>query len=204
MASLTATTGPRAPVQGGRVVGIDRLRGLAITGMIVSHALAAFPTAWGNVARASVLRPIAPIFLVVAGALIADRTPRPRTVARIAVAAAASEVIALAAGLQTGHILGLFVGLLLVWHIYQRYPALVVFGGLTFALNAAVFPWPWTYQPGAALGLMFLGAWVGRDTVARVGGRLPRVGLEVVGRYPLSFYLGHLGALAVLEVARGG
>lgn len=178
-----------------RVGWIDGARGLSIAAMIVSHVgLVTGLTPWWF--HLYVMRPVAPMFLLLLGLLWRPGFRR-RHVQFIA-GMVAAQVLALTLGFPFPNILLLMGAALLVMPAAMRWPTAV----LTLCVCQLAF-WPvpdwWTgYQPGFVVAFVLAGQLLPQDGYLRGYGRLgSKLGMEVVGRWPLTFYLGHLLVLVV-------
>lgn len=178
-----------------RLVGLDRLRGLAILLMVLDHV---WMLAGGPVElRWTVTRAAMPLFFVVAGSLVRRLTWRHAWVAWVGLALplavpwidrpnvlvwyAVGAVCVAVAGRSGPRGLWLALGVL-----------------LTVAANGyGAGVWAHSYEPAATVGLMLVGALAGRGSVAQLGDRLPGW-LAWPGRYPLTAYVGHLLVLRVI------
>lgn len=177
-----------------RVTWIDGARGLSIVLMIVSHVGMVTGTTpyWFHL---YVMRPVAPVFVLLLGMLW--RPGLRRRHVQFAGGIVAAQLLAAVLGFPAPDIL-LVMGLaLLVLPAAIRVPHLAL--ALCFT-QVAFWPVPgWNGYPlGFVLGLALIGALVPADGFVRHYGRLgAALHLDVVGRYPLTFYLGHLLVLVV-------
>lgn len=183
----------------GRVGWIDGARGLSIAAMIVSHASLTFDLlpAWFHVV---VMRPVAPMFLLLLGMLW--RPGFRRRHVQFAGALVASQLFALTLGFAVPNIFVVMGICLLLMRLAVRWPVATV----VLCVNQLVF-WPlpdwWSGYPlGFALLLVLLGHLIPADGFMRAYGNLgQRLGLTVVGRYPMTFYLGHLLVLVLVSLS---
>lgn len=179
-----------------RVGWIDGARGLSIVAMIVSHLglITGLTAGWFHL---YVMRPVAPMFLLLLGMLWRPGFRR-RHVQFIA-AAIASALLAAYIGFAVPNILTVMAMCLLAMPIAVRWPV----GALVLCVLQVTF-WPmpawWTgYQPGFALLLVLVGQLLPADGYLRAYGRLGSwLGFEAVGRRPITWYVGHLVALALV------
>lgn len=171
-----------------RIKLLDVLRGLAILLMIVDHALVVFDAP--EILR-YLTRPALPMFMMTMGYLI-----RPGWRIRhleLLVAALVSWPMAVQLGIADVPILVVLALVLplVVWG--QGYPVVLAATGV---MMMSVWPIDWVgYHPGTLVALIALGI-ILRD-------RQPEFDVswgvvEAIGRYPLTFYVGHLGALWAL------
>lgn len=175
-----------------RAAGLDRLRGLAVLCMVVDHValFVAF-----DVARYTVGRLALPLFFVLGGALVTRLTWRHGWVALLGLG------LPLVAGwIDSPNVLLLYaVGAALVVLARRLGPFGSLLGllvMLTVQANGAGVVGT-GYAPAALWALMFVGAWLPRELLLVLGGRLPGW-LAVPGRYPLSIYVGHVLALTAV------
>lgn len=186
----------------GRVGWIDGARGLSIVAMIVSHVdLMLLGGQSGDVVHRVLMRPFAPLFLLLLGMLW--RPGLRKRHLQLLGGAVAATALATPLGFEVPNILVLMGACLLVMPWAVRWPVAT----LAVCVTQLQF-WPtpdwWTsYEPGFALALVTAGAVIPSDGIVQGFGRLgSRLGLEVVGRMPLRFYLGHFVALWVLVIVR--
>lgn len=177
-----------------RAVGLDRLRGAAMLLMLTDHLLYLAGDTWG---RATVGRLALPIFFIVAGHL-AGRVNAPRLIWAAALGLSLPVVVP---WIDDPNVL-LWYALFAPAVVFaRRLPAgpFVLLGlSLTLLANGYFDGFPASYPPAALLGLMALGALVPRELLTRAGDKLP-AWFSFVGRYPLSFYAGHLLALELIR-----
>lgn len=200
----------------GRVVWVDRLRGLAVVAMVVDHVCAVLAYVWHVpgpwvVLRLTVGRVAFPVFLLLTGWLLVGRGPSSRRTARIAAAGVGAALWSMVCGLPIGQpdILLLIAAVLAVWPVIVRAPVLAAAVGV---IQPFTWPVPWAgYQPGALVALMVLGWLWGQpgpdwQTLRLVDSDLGWVPEPVrwLGRWPLEFYVGHLVVLGVVVVVVGG
>lgn len=181
-----------AVVASGRVARLDALRGFAIVCMVVDH-LAFF--AHADSLRLTVGRLALPVFFLLAGHLSRRLSPR-----LLWVLAAGIWLPLFAPWVDSPNVLVWVVaGALLLAGSralgVTSLPLLVVC--LTLLANPSLVPMPGTsYPPAALVAMMALGAFIPRESFAWAA-NLP-AGLAFIGRYPLSFYCGHVLLLTVL------
>lgn len=183
-----------------RLASLDRARGLAILLMVLDHAV--LVAGHGGLIRGTVTRAAMPLFFLVGGALIRSRLG-PR------------HLLILGAGLllpyavpwvERPNILVLYVaGAAVVAGVNRWCPPGWRFGILAVLLTLAANGWtvnPYGYDAAAVMALLVVGNIAGPSLLGWAD-RLPGW-VGVVGRYPLSIYLGHLLALhAAASWARG-
>lgn len=176
----------------GRYGTLDRVRGLAIGLMVVDHALVAAGAGVGPI-RLTLTRLALPLFLLLAGALW-TRSALGRRHLEIGAAGLVATGLGLVVGIGQPDVLLLILGAL----VLMRWAGPVLAGAA--AIQATTWPMGWTgYEPGVVVVLVVLGHLYGARPLDRLGQRLPAA-LEVVGRHPLGWYLGHLAVLALLKV----
>lgn len=177
-----------------RLRGVDRVRGAAVLLMVLDHALVLSGAGgFALLARLTVTRASLPLFCVVAGCLSAGR-PRARRLVPLIVAGVVLSVLELPFGTGVPDVLLVLAAMLCCLPRAGSRAVPVVLA------VAVVQPVTWPvgtggYEPGVVLGLLIVGQLLGRAWVDRVGVRLPSA-LEVVGRYPLTWYVAHLAVLA--------
>jgi uncharacterized membrane protein len=189
-----------AAVVEGRLEGLDRMRGAAALLMVADHGLVAASV--GGWWRLGPTRAALPLFCLVAGALGGGSwARRSRRVVQMGVA---GVVVTATAGLVLGTgapdvLLVLAFGVVVLEGLRQ-----VGSAGLTVAVVAlaAIQPVTWRfgtgYQVGTVLVLLWLGGLPGvRDELEVAGRRLP-AWIGLAGRRPLTVYVVHLVALAVV------
>lgn len=182
----------------GRVGWIDGARGLSIVAMIVSHLDYVVGPGIGWL-HTYAMRPAAPMFLLLLGMLWRPGWRRRHW--HLLGGAVASQLLAIALGFAFPNILLLMGAALLVMPWATRWPVATLAACMTQLMFWPVPDWWSGYAPGFVVGLAVLGACMAPDGLVRGYGRVgSRLGLEVVGRRPLTFYLGHLVALWVLAI----
>ena len=173
---------------------LDALRGLAVSLMVVDHLALAFGVL---PLRLTLGRLAMPLFFILAGHL--SRRVGPRTLWALALGLA---LPALAPWIDSPNVLAWYaagVGALAAAR-YLRLPLWLLLAlPLTLAANGWGSPVLTGYNPLCLLGLMALGAMLPRASFdwAR---RLPAP-LAVLGRYPLTVYVGHVLALTWLTAS---
>lgn len=181
-----------------RLVGLDRLRGLAIGCMIVDHVALLGGL---QLVRVTVGRLALPIFFVLAGALVRRLTWRHGAVFAV----------------------GLGLPVVVPWIDSPNVLVLYAVGAVVLVAGARWWWWPWAvlvvavtllangwgawpaggYPPAALLALLAVGTllrrYVGLNAVAEAGEGLPGW-LGAIGRRPVTWYVGHLLVLQGLVV----
>lgn len=179
---------------------LDVLRGLAIACMAVDHV--SLFAGW-QLPRDTIGRVAMPLFFLLSGHLVRRLSWRLAGVFAVGVLLPAVAPWIDSPNVLLWYVLG---AVLLRCHVRLLVPYwLGLAACLTVYANPALFH-PYAnlgtgYPPQALFGLMFLGAMLEREQLERLTARVPaRLGrlLELVGRYPLSFYAGHVLALTVL------
>jgi hypothetical protein len=183
---------PAGPEGVGRLELLDKLRGLAIVLMVVDHVAVQTGSPW--FVRTLVTRPALPLFLLVAGMLW--RPGLRRRHLQLAAAAGSATVLGAQLGMVAPDVL-VVIGIgLAAMPLAVRWPV------VTLAL-AAIQPTTWPlwqgYEPGTVLVLLYLGHALATRTPLelRWADRLPWW-TAVVGRFPLTVYVGHLAVLALM------
>lgn len=167
-----------------RLVGLDAARGLAVLLMIGDHL-----ALWAGVPayRFTLGRLAMPLFFVLAGYLSRRLRWRHLWVALIGVG-----LPLVVPWIDSPNVLLLWaVGSLIIW--LWRQQGLPLWVLLAAALTVEANGWghmPRAYEPAAMLGLMVCGAMMPASAWGWAS-RLPRQ-LAVLGRYPVSVYVGHL------------
>lgn len=190
---------------GTRIAWLDKLRGFAIAGMMLSHftRFLALP-GWEWVLIAT--RPFMPFFAVLIGVLWRPGF-RKRHV-QLAAAAAVTVVLAAQSGFAVPSILGVLLIALPIVQLVHKAPVAGIIGGLVQVMSFPI-PYPWTgYQPGLVVALILVGylarhsggLWEGAE--ARALDRLPGA-FAAIGRRPLTWYAGHLLVLAAILTVQG-
>lgn len=196
------------PAGPGRLVFLDRVRGLAVLLMIVDHlllfSLTLAPAADLRVdLRSTLTRLSMPLFMVVSGFLL-NGVSRRRVVAVAVVAAGLAPVLYVCwPEFAQPEILALWLLVFPLRSLLVRFPLELVFAGVLQVLHLPV-GWP-GFEPGLLLVFLGLGV-LARErprSLELLGRLLPGV-FARFGRFPLSVYAGHLLLLSVvLLVARG-
>lgn len=181
-----------------RLVGLDRLRGLAIACMVVDHVAllsGLYPV------RVTVGRLALPIFFILAGALVRRLTWRHGAIFAV----------------------GLALPVAVPWIDSPNVLTLYAVGAVVLVAGARWWWWPWAvlvvavtllangwggwpaggYPPAALLGLLAVGTllrrYVGLEALHEAGEGLPGW-LGALGRRPVTWYVGHLLVLQGLVV----
>lgn len=168
---------------------VDGWRGVAILLMVAAHADLIF--GGGGYVDGSIGRLAMPLFLMIAGACY-SRLSR-RVVLVIFAALLVQPIITRSLGAFPG-ILLVFSLLVPLFPVASRWPVPVAAVALAQLL---AWPLPWYgYQPGALLL-----AWIVGHVGASYVRDLPTVPafLEVVGRWPLTWYVAHLYAFVFVS-----
>lgn len=192
------------PLGLGRTRWIDGARGLSIVGMMLSHVLIVAGLAWWPLLHLTLWRPVAPVFFLLFGILW--RSGWRRRHWQLLAGALVAHGFAVVLGFPLPDVLAVIVGLVLVMPLCKRWPHAAIALAVT---QLAFWPMPelWGgFAPGFAVALATAGATVPADGFVRAWGNAGvRLGLEVVGRHPLAWYLGHLATLSlfVLLLGRG-
>lgn len=185
---------------------LDKARGLAIVLMFVDHVLVLVDPA--HIGRLTVTRLSLPLFLLTAGFLY--RGPRRRQLALIPAAIAATVLVGIGESATGDPWLGQPD---VLWMIGWAFLLLgVVHWGrlpLGWVLVFAVLqPVTWVaghdgYQLGTVVALLIAGQLLDVPALLRPADRLPSwVGL--LGRYPLTAYVGHLLLISVALLVTAG
>lgn len=180
-----------------RLVGLDRLRGLAVALMILDHAiLAAGAASW---LRLGPTRASLPLFCLVAGSLQARRGVGVLRCVELAVVGLVMTVaLDPLVGIGTPDIVVLLGIALLVFELAKDNEYLV----LTVAAVAVIQPFTWPvetnggYQIGTVVALVYLGRHKALALAAQ-GERVPRC-FEWLGRHALGVYVVHIATLGVV------
>lgn len=183
-----------------RIEELDRVRGAAIMIMVGDHLLGLagelLPSAWWLVPRLTLTRVALPLFLLLAGALLAGRCPRGGRVVEVLAAGVLVSQLVVAGWLPWMAPLDILVSIgcgLLLWPWIRGSGW---FGVVVCMVLAATFPAASLgYHPAYIVGMMLVGTVVGLGPLYRLGERLPRW-CAWPGRHPLGWYVGHLGVLA--------
>ena len=175
---------------------LDVARGLAVLLMVLDHIwlARAFPCAW--LIRKVITRAALPIFMMVSGYLWAVRGWSWRRGTLLVLAAMLSVRLAAGAGLPMPDILTIFAVVQAMAALAVRWPIPLAAAGLLQSSEWRI-GWP-NYEPGVVLCFCCLGV-----LLAKMG-ELPTLRcrwLEWIGRHPLTWYLGHLAALALWRAA---
>lgn len=169
-----------------RISGIDKARGLAILLMVLDHVLELTNT--GYPIRVTVTRASMPLFFIVSGFLA--RKPNMRT-AQIGILGFFLPVVI--PWIDSPNVLCWYALGVSVCYFARRYhfTYLVIAFTLTLGANNWLgYSGGNSYNPFGLIALMALGQILTADSF-NVFRRLPRL-TELVGKYPLRVYLGHL------------
>ena len=162
---------------------LDVLRGLALVLMVADHSLSVLDLDQWRI----LTRPALPLFMVVSGYLFRGIGPR---YALVVLAAALSWYPVFALELEWLHILAVYA--LVVPFLLLPLPWLALIGSALMVVGYE-YPMSMGYEPGYVLAFLILGRFL------RVAGlQLPALRsrpLEVLGRYPLTVYVGHVWLL---------
>lgn len=186
----------------GRIGWVDGARGLSIVAMIVSHVglVTGVTPGWFHL---YVMRPVAPMFLLLLGMLWRPGFRR-RHVQFIA-AAIVAQAMAIYIGFALPNIFVVMGLVLLLMPLAVRWPVATL---VLCILQVQFWPHPewWTGYPlGFALAFALIGSKLPADGLVEAYGRLgSRLGLEGVGRRPMTWYLGHLALLSAVLLALSG
>lgn len=180
-----------------RVGWIDGARGLSVAAMMFSHLDLVVGAPLGWVFHSVIMRPVAPVFLLLLALLWRQGWRRRHW--QLVLAAPMAQGLATLLGFAVPNILLVILGGVLVLPIVQRWPVPVTIAAVTQLVFWPLPEW-WTgYPVGFVLVLLVVGRHVRVDGFLEGYGRVgSRLGLEFVGRHPLSFYLGHLAGLVLL------
>lgn len=178
---------------------IDKLRGLAILLMILDHVLSIIDPE--NLARYTLTRAALPIFMLIAGYLLANRNASIKRYLQLVAAAFASlTIVQYIPGMAKVDVLFVIALALALWPIAQHYPIIALCVGTVQAQTLGLWD---GYQPGHLLALMCAGALLKHtrahndELVAkRIADAIPHAFAQV-GRWPLLVYLGHLLLIAL-------
>lgn len=184
-----------------RLAWIDRVRGLAVVVMMLDHCLAAVAPVAGDAGlwvRLTVTRTALPMFMLVSGCLWALRESGPslQRVSQILLAAGTSSWLGVMVGLHPVEVLTLYTVAWLMRPVIVRYP---VWSAVIGFIQTVYVPVGVAgHELGWVVGWLAIGVLAAgsvREEVSRWGAELPEW-LEVIGRRPLGWYVGHLAALA--------
>ena len=170
---------------------LDVLRGLAIVLMVLDHVCFQIHTPWAWVLRTTVCRAALPLFMLVAGCVwVTIRTPDWRSLLRLLAAAGAASALCQYLHMPSHEILAAFFVVACSARMVVASPVFCACFGLVASVE-----WPiagWAYQPGLVLAYLSIGV-LGWFSVLQF--RLRCRPLEVLGRWPLTCYLGHLALI---------
>lgn len=174
-----------------RVGWIDGARGLSIVLMLVSHVDLVLGAPLGRFFHLVLMRPVAPVFVMLFALLW-----KPGIRRRHAQLVGGAVVAQTAAWWLFGvvpNILVLLLGAVAVMPAVVRWPVPVAIVGVNQLAFWPVPDWWDGYQPGFILCFLVAGRFLPAEGFLRGYGRLgERLGLGVVGRHPMTWYVGHL------------
>lgn len=173
-----------------RLHGLDRLRGLAIVLMVIDHLLVILDR--DNLLRFTLTRAALPLFCLVAGTLF--RRPGKRLI-WVTAAGLFAGCIGLPLGIgQPDILLLLAFGFLLLPYMAN------LFGLVVALIQPSAWPLQTSgYEPGLVLSLLILGRlYVDPIRLNDVGEWFLPSWVGTIGRWPLTWYLGHLACLYIL------
>lgn len=180
-----------------RRVELDRLRGLAVVLMIGDHLAIILGL---SLYRVTAGRLAMPLFFILAGHLAGRLGYRQVWAVVLGLVLPVVSVLVDRPNVLVWWGLGC-AGLWICDRLAVPAWSLAV-AALTFAANGwAVTPGPLSYDPVALIGLMALGK-CASSSAFLLGARLPAV-LGRIGRYPLSWYVGHLLVLQGFVLVAG-
>lgn len=196
------------PTTSGRLVFLDRVRGLASLLMVLDHSLVLSLTldpgdGLRTDLRSTLTRLSMPLFMVVSGFLLSGSSRR--RVLQVAGAAVLLAPLLYVCWVEFAQpeILALWLLVVPLRSLLERYPLELLFAGVLQVLHLPV-GWP-GFEPGLVLVFLAMGV-LARDrprSLEMLGRALPGW-FASVGRYPLTVYAGHLIIFtAVLVVVRG-
>lgn len=196
-------------VRTGRLTGLDAARGLAVALMVIDHVcllllerfdVHGIPGAALRLVRMGPCRASMPLFVVIAGVLVAERNTTTRR--QVQLAAASVTVFFVGLWYPWPDILAVLGPALCAASLIRRRP--IAIGALGVV---QVFTWPLPlpmYQPGAVVALLALGmlcARTGSDAeLNALGDRLPDV-FRSIGKRSLTWYVAHLVTLGAIGFA---
>jgi hypothetical protein len=176
---------------------LDQLRGLAIILMVLDHVLLQIePT---HSLRYTLTRLSLPLFMITAGTLYRPATPR--RLARLAPAILVEATISTIVLESRPGIVTVYAIALLTTTATQHIPrlgtprALIAIG----LLQTLLLPITWTgYQPGLVLAFVNAGRLINPASLPAMS---PDSRLATIGRYPMTWYVGHLLVLIAITAA---
>lgn len=182
------------PARPARSSHLDALRGLAVAAMVTDHLALAFGIL---PLRLTIGRLAVPLFFVLAGHLAHRFGPRTLLAAALGLA-----LPTFAPWIDSPNVLlwyAVGVAVIVAARRVGLPPVLLVAFALTLAVNSWGSPVPTGYNPVCLVALMALGAMLPRTSFdwAR---KLPRP-LALLGRFPLTVYVGHVLALTWLTAS---
>lgn len=184
-----------------RIPQLDSLRGIAIGLMVIDHWLVAAGET-RSIVRLTVTRLSLPLFCIVAGILLKDKMNAKR-IYQLILAGALATSLGRPIGIGQPDILLVLALVLAIAPVLYKRRELLVLAICFGAIQPVTWPEPWLpheiwtgYQPGTVLVMVLAGTMLKNSELIPKIKRLPV--WEFVGKFPLSFYLGHLAILAVL------
>jgi hypothetical protein len=182
-------------VQVGRSAAVDAVRGLAVLLMVGDHLCATLApgSVWAGVYRLTLGRLAMPLFFLLSGSLVRRLSWR-----HAGVLAVGLVLPVLAPWVDAPNVLVWYAAgaALLVLFARQGWPLwLLLLPALVLYANGWTTALGTSYQPWALFALMAVGQLVGRQAWARMPSPGP---LRLLGRWPLSVYVGHVLALTVI------
>jgi hypothetical protein len=211
-------------IKDSRIKWIDQLRGLAIILMIIDHILAALDTVgFGGglltFTRMTITRPAMPLFMILSGFLWERKAPRLKRILAIALVSLAINLFLKISwsGYPLPEILLLWVLAAGFARVITFTPILTIIIGYTQALY---WPISWSaYQPGViimfvAIGVLWGSSYNKEKSMKKIINKnvqiikkenwitgtmlYPSAVLEIIGKYPLTWYTSHLVIIGLL------
>ncbi len=197
-------------LNGGRILIIDAIRGLAIALMIIDHSLFAIESIGvaNNIveySRLSVTRFSMPLFMIASGVIWTLYGLRIKRWIQVFILSIILNVTirVLWPDFNNPEILFVWTLLAICWRLIIRFPITVMIIGYT---QFIFWPVSWGgYQPGELAIFLGVGVLIARAPLDKVWGRIKfeklLSTLAFLGRYPLSIYSGHLISLSLIVTA---